>query len=62
MKNEKQCYLFCWFDFGCFIYGMFEFWVKVIDEYTKGEYKIIRNAPEAICEGGALGHVMVFET
>lgn len=38
-----------------------KFWLKIIDEYTKGNYKIIKNAPEAICEGGALGHVILFE-
>ena len=39
-----------------------KFWIKIIDEYTKGDYEIIRNAPEAICEGGAMGHVIIFKT
>ncbi len=39
-----------------------KFWIKIIDEYTKGNYTLIRNAPEAMCDGGATGHVMVFDT
>jgi predicted acetyltransferase len=39
-----------------------KFWIKIIDEYTKGDYKIINNASEAICEGGTMGHVIIFKT
>jgi predicted acetyltransferase len=39
-----------------------EFWIKIIDEYTKGNYEIIKNAPEAVCDGGAKGHVIIFKT
>jgi predicted acetyltransferase len=38
-----------------------KFWIKIIDEYTNGNYEITRNAPEAVCDGGALGHVIIFQ-
>ena len=38
------------------------FWKNIINEYTNGNYKFIENAPEAVCDGGVLGHVFVFET
>jgi len=38
------------------------FWTKIINEFTKGNYKYIENAPEALCAGGAAGHVFIFES
>ncbi|MDR0322426.1 MAG: GNAT family N-acetyltransferase [Treponema sp.] len=38
------------------------FWRKIIDEYTNGNYEFTENVPTAVCVGGALGHVFVFET
>ena len=38
------------------------FWKKIIGEYTNGNYKFIEKHPEAICDGGVLGHVFIFES
>jgi predicted acetyltransferase len=39
-----------------------QFWIKVINEYTKGKYEIIKNIPKARYEDGTIGNVMIFET
>jgi predicted acetyltransferase len=39
-----------------------KFWNKIIGEYTKGKYEIIKNNPETIYEDGTIGHVLIFET
>jgi predicted acetyltransferase len=38
------------------------FWLKTIDEYTKGKYEIIKNDPESTYDDGTIGYVLIFET
>ena len=38
------------------------FWIKTIEEYTNGKYKIIEDSKEAIYEDGTIGHIMIFES
>jgi predicted acetyltransferase len=38
------------------------FWIKTINEYTKGKYKIIKNDPETTYDDGTIGYVLIFET
>jgi len=33
------------------------FWLKTIDEYTKGKYEIIKNDPESTYDDGTIGYV-----
>ena len=41
-----------------------KFWIKTINEYTKGKYEIIENDPDpdVLYEDGTIGHIMVFES
>jgi predicted acetyltransferase len=39
-----------------------KFWNKVISEYTKGKYELIKSSPEAIYEDGTHGDIFIFET
>jgi len=39
-----------------------KFWMKTINEYTKGNFKIIDNDPAALFPDGSIGKVLVFET
>jgi predicted acetyltransferase len=41
-----------------------KFWIKTIDEYTKGKYEIIKDDPdpEVLYEDGTIGHIMIFES
>jgi predicted acetyltransferase len=38
-----------------------KFWIKTIDKYTKGNYKLIKNNKEAGYEDGTIGHIIIFE-
>ena len=38
------------------------FWNKVVKEYTKGKYEIIKDNKEAEYRDGTIGEVLVFET
>jgi predicted acetyltransferase len=38
------------------------FWIKTIDEYTNGNYELIRNNKEVKYEDGTIGNIIVFET
>jgi predicted acetyltransferase len=38
------------------------FWLKTIDEHTKGKYEIIKNDPESIYDDGTIGYILIFET
>jgi predicted acetyltransferase len=38
------------------------FWINIINEYTKGKYKIIKDNPEARYEDGTIGTIIIFET
>jgi predicted acetyltransferase len=39
-----------------------KFWIKIIDEYTKGNYELIKGNKEAGYEDGTIGHIIIFET
>jgi hypothetical protein len=36
--------------------------IKINTNYSIGDFEIIKNVPEAACEGGAKGHVIIFKT
>jgi hypothetical protein len=38
------------------------FWIKIIGEYTKGNYKLIKNNKGVEYEDGTMGHTIIFET
>jgi predicted acetyltransferase len=38
------------------------FWIKTIDEYTKGNYELIRYNKEAEYQDGTIGNIIIFET
>jgi len=38
------------------------FWIKIIDEYTKGKYEIIKNAEGTGYDNEENGHIILFET
>ena len=38
------------------------FWTKMVDEYTKGKYELIKDDPKAVYDDGTAGHVLLFET
>jgi predicted acetyltransferase len=38
------------------------FWIKIINEYTKGKYEIIKDRIEARYEDGTIGNIILFET
>jgi predicted acetyltransferase len=38
------------------------FWNKVVKEYTKGKYEIIKDNKEAMYKDGTIGEVLIFET
>ena len=38
------------------------FWLKTINDYTKGNYDIIKDDPETKYEDGTIGYVLIFET
>lgn len=38
-----------------------QFWTKVVNEYTNGNYKIISSAPDFMYPSGVSGNVFVFE-
>jgi predicted acetyltransferase len=38
------------------------FWIKIINEYTKGKYEIIKDRIEARYEDGTIGNIIIFET
>ena len=42
--------------------GSMIFWTKVVEEYTKGKYELIKDEPRAVYDDGTNGHVLVFET
>jgi len=39
-----------------------KFWIKTINEYTKGKYEIMENNPQAMYEDGTVGHVLIFNS
>jgi len=39
-----------------------KFWTKIVNEYTKGNYKTIENNKEVIYRDGTFGKVLIFET
>jgi predicted acetyltransferase len=38
-----------------------KFWVRTIDEYTKGKYEIIKDDPEMKYEDGEIRYIVLFE-
>ena len=38
------------------------FWINIVNDYTKGNYKIYKNIKEVKFEDGTIGYVMVFNT
>jgi predicted acetyltransferase len=39
-----------------------EFWNKIINEITDGNYKIINNDPKTKYDDGTIGEVIIFDT
>ena len=38
-----------------------DFWQRVINEYTKGQYKLIKSHPQIVYDDGLLGDVFFFD-
>ena len=38
------------------------FWIKIIDEYTKGNYELMENNTDWIYEDGTIAHTIIFDS